>query len=59
MRFLGRLIYRTVRIVCLIFLALLVYGIAIIVFRQAYGIELPNIVRWVIQHWPYWSSFHF
>ena len=59
MRFLGKFIYRIIRIVCLIFIGLLVYGIAIIVFRQAYGIELPNVVRWVLQHWPNWMNFHF
>ena len=59
MRFLGKLVDRTIRIVCLIFLALLVYGIAIIVFRQAYGIELPNVVRWVLQHSPNGLKFHF
>ncbi len=59
MRLLGMLIYRTIRIGCLIFLALLVYGIAMIVFRQAYGIELPNVVRWTFQHWPNWSNFRF
>ncbi len=59
MRFIGKLFYRTIRLVCLIFVALLVYGLAIIVFRQAYGIELPNIVRWALQHWPNWLKFHF
>jgi len=59
MRFLGKLIDRTIRIVGLMFLALLVYGIAIIVFRQAYGIELPNVVRWVVQHWHNWLNFQF
>jgi hypothetical protein len=58
MRFLATLIYRTARMVVLIFLALLVYGIAIIVFRQAYGIELPNVLRWVQQHWSSWLSFY-
>jgi len=56
MRFLGRLIYRTIRIVCLVFFVLLVYGVAMIVFRQAYGIELPNVIRLVLQHWPNWTS---
>lgn len=58
MRFLGKLIYQTIRIIFLIFLALLIYGIAIIVFRQAYGIELPNVVRAVLQHWPDRLKFH-
>lgn len=59
MHFLGRLIHRAIRIVFLFFLALLVYGIAMIVFRQAYGVELPNIVRWAFQHWPNWVDFSF
>jgi hypothetical protein len=54
---LRRIIYRIFRIVRFIFFALLVYGIAIIVFRQAYGIELPNPIRWLVNHWPSGLSF--
>ncbi len=57
MSFITKLIRGTICLVIYFFLALLVYGIAIIVFRQAYGIELPNVVSWTLQHWPKWLSF--
>lgn len=52
MAFLEKLFYRIYRLVRFIFLALIVYGIAIIVFRQAYGVDLPNPIRWLSNHWP-------
>lgn len=52
MHFLGRLIHRLVQLLRLLFVIVIGYGIAIIVFREAYGIALPNPIRWLEKHWP-------
>ena len=57
MHFLGRLIHRLVHLVRLLFVIVIGYGIMIIVFREGYGVELPNPIRWLSKHWP--SGFHF
>ena len=57
MRFLGGLLSRAVRIVRQLFFLVVGYGIVIIVFREAYGIALPNPIPWLSKHWP--GGFHF
>jgi len=56
MHFLGRLIHRLVQLVRLLFVIVIGYGIMIIVFREAYGVDLPNPIHWLLKHWP--SGFH-
>ncbi len=56
MRFLGRLIHRVLQLVRLLFVIVIGYGIVMIVFREAYGIALPNPMHWLSKHWP--SGFH-
>ena len=56
MHFLGRLIHRLVQLVRLLFVIVIGYGIMIIIFRAAYGVALPNPIRWLLKHWP--SGFH-
>ena len=56
MHFLGRVIHRLAQLVRLLFAIVIGYGIMIIVFREAYGVELPNPIRWLLKHWP--SGFH-
>lgn len=59
MRFLGRLLLRVIRVIKVLFLTVTGYGVLIIVFREAYRLELPNPIRWLIAHWPSRLPFDF
>jgi len=52
MPYFRRLIQPVVKLIRLVFMIVIGYGLMIIVFREAYRLELPNPAPWLIKHWP-------
>jgi sterol desaturase/sphingolipid hydroxylase (fatty acid hydroxylase superfamily) len=47
----GVVVAGTAALAAFVFLVLMFYGVAILIFRHAYGVELPNPFTWVGLSW--------